>query len=302
MRQKISLVTGGAGFIGSHLVDRLLQLDHRVIVIDNESSDGHDDYYWNEACRNHKIDICDFGAMRHIFQFHKIDYVYHLAAKVSVQESVEFPLQTFITNALGTANVLELSRVFGVERFIYSSTSAVYGETNPVPSVEDMKEDPLNTYAIGKMSGEQLVRSYNHLYGMKTATFRYTNVYGNRSRHTGTYAPVVTRFIDRQRAGEPLLIFGDGEQRRDFIHVSDVVAANAAVSYTNLDSWGEIYNIGYGKNWSINELAERISPNVEYLPPREGEMRETLADISKAKRNLTWKPKVDMMDWISTKV
>lgn len=300
--QKISLVTGGAGFIGSHLVDRLLNLNHRVIVIDNESSDGHDDYYWNGESSNHKIDICDYGAMRHIFQFHNIDYVYHLAAKVSVQESVEFPLPTFITNALGTANILELSRVFGVERFIYSSTSAVYGESNPVPSLEDMKEDPQNAYAIGKMSGEQLVRSYNRLYGMKTATFRYTNVYGNRSRHTGTYAPVVTRFIDRHREGKPLLIFGDGEQRRDFIHVSDVVSANAAISYTNLDTWGETYNIGYGKNWSINELAEKISPNVEYLPAREGEMRETLADISKVKKNLTWKPKIDMMDWISTKV
>lgn len=299
---KVSLVTGGAGFIGSHLVDQLLVLGHTVIVIDNETSDGHDKYYWREGTKNYKIDVCDYGALRHIFQFHKIDYVYHLAAKVSVQESVELPLQTFITNALGTANILELSRVFGVEKFIYSSTSAVYGESNPVPSIESMKEDPLNTYAIGKLSGEQLVRSYNHLYGMKTVTFRYTNVYGDRSRHTGSYAPVVTRFLDRKWEGKPSIIFGDGEQRRDFIHVSDVVNANALVSFTEMDSWGETYNIGYGKNWSINELAKAIPNDIEYQPAREGEMRETLADISKAKRDLTWKPKVDIMEWLVSKV
>lgn len=298
----VSLITGGAGFIGSTLADKLLSMGHKVIVIDNECSDGHDEYYWNDACENHKIDICDYGRLRHIFQFHKINYVYHLAAKVSVQESVELPLPTFITNALGTANILELSRVFGVDKFIYSSTSAVYGESNPVPSVEDMKEDPLNTYAIGKLSGEHLVRSYHHLYGMKTTCFRYTNVYGDRSRHTGAYAPVVTRFIDMKREGKPVTIFGDGEQRRDFIHVSDVVNANTAISYTELDSWGQVFNIGYGKNWSINELAKAITDDIQYAPERSGEMRETLADITKAQNSFIWKPRVNIMDWIRTKV
>lgn len=297
---KKCLVTGGAGFIGSHIVDRLLLLGHEVTVIDNESSDGHDQYYWNESAKNLKLDICNFEEIRR--HFSNVDVVYHLAAKVSVQESVEDPLPTFITNALGTANVLEASRRSSVERFIYSSTSAVYGETNPVPSLESMREDPLNSYAIGKLSGEQMVNSYHHLYGMNTAIFRYTNVYGDRSRHTGSYAPVVTRFLDRFMEKKPLLIFGDGEQRRDFIHVSDVVSANIFFSYGTPDEWGETYNIGYGKNWSINELAASISDNVEYKPARDGEMRETLADVTKAKHGLTWKPKVDIMDWLRSKV
>lgn len=297
---KRALVTGGAGFIGSHLVDRLIDIGMDVIVIDNESSDGHDDYYWNPLAKNKKLDICDFDSIESLFS--GIDIVYHLAAKVSVQESVEDPLPTFITNAVGTANVLEAARRHSVGRFVYSCTSAVYGEANPVPSLESMREDPLNTYAIGKLSGEQLVRSYHILYGMKTVTFRYTNVYGDRSRHTGNYAPVVTRFLDRKAEGKPLLIFGDGEQRRDFIHVDDVVNANASISYMELDQWGESYNIGYGKNWSINELAESISSDIEYGPARSGEMRETLADISKATHSLTWKPKIDIMDWIGTKV
>lgn len=294
------LVTGGAGFIGSNIVDRLLELGHQVVVIDNETSDGHDRYYWNGRAENHKVDICDYASIKHLFR--KVDMVYHLAAKVSVQESVDDPLPTFLTNAVGTANVLEAARRSCIKRFIYSSTSAVYGEKNAVPSLESMREDPLNTYAIGKLSGEHLVASYYHLYGMETSIFRYTNVYGERSRHTGTYAPVVTRFIDAKQADTNLTIFGDGEQRRDFVHVSDVVAANVFFSYGEPDSWGEVYNIGYGKNWSINELAAAVSDNVKYEPARPGEMRETLADIVKARHHLTWRPKVDIMDWIRTKV
>jgi len=295
-----ALVTGGAGFIGSHLTDRLLSLGYDVTVIDNESSDGHDKYYWNPLADNHKVNICDFDVIHPLFK--GVSVVYHLAAKVSVQESVEDPLPTFMTNAVGTANVLEAARRHSVEKFVYSSTSAVYGESNPVPSQEDMREDPLNTYGIGKLSGEQLVRSYCNIYGMKTVTFRYTNVYGDRSRHTGTYAPVITRFLDRKSKRQPLLIFGDGEQRRDFVHVEDVVNANASIAHMELESWGNTYNIGYGKNWSINELAQAISSEIEYHPARDGEMRETLADVTRANHDLTWSPNIDMMDWISSKV
>ena len=171
---KTSLVTGGAGFIGSHIVDRLLDLGHRVIVIDNESSDGHDDYYWNSQCENHKVDIRDFSAIAPLFQ--GVDYVFHLAAKASVQASVDDPLPTISTQVMGTANVLEAARLAGCEKLVYSSTSACYGNKNPIPNNETMREDPLNAYAIGKLSGEQLVRAYYHLYGLKTVAFRYTNV------------------------------------------------------------------------------------------------------------------------------
>ena len=196
---KKSLVTGGAGFIGSHLVDRLVGLGHEVIVIDNESSEGHDQYHWNSKSQNHKVDIRNFADIAPLFQ--GVDYVYHLAAKASVQASVDNPLPTISTQVMGTANVLEAARLAGVEKFVYSSTSACYGNRNPIPNVETMREDPLNAYAIGKLSGEQLVRAYYGLYGMKTVAFRYTNVYGERARHVGTYAPAVSKFLKMRRDG-----------------------------------------------------------------------------------------------------
>lgn len=297
---KTSLVTGGAGFIGSHIVDRLLSLDHKVIVIDNESSDGHDDYYWNSRCENHKVDIRDFSAIAPLFL--GVDYVYHLAAKASVQASVDNPLPTVSTQVMGTANVLEAARLAGCEKFVYSSTSACYGNKNPIPNIETMREDPLNAYAIGKLCGEQLVRAYYHLYGLKTVAFRYTNIYGERARHVGTYAPVVSKFLKSRNEGQPLTIFGDGEQRRDFLHVSDVVSANCNISFMELDQWGETFNIGFGKNWSIQELADTISEDQVHLSARPGEMRETLADIGKAKAELMWKPKLEVTDWINRQI
>ena len=297
-----SLVTGGAGFIGSHIVDRLLTLGHEVVVIDNESSDGHDEYHWNRSgqVQNHKSDIRDYDAIKHLFG--GVNNVFHLAAKASVQASVDNPLPTIATQVMGTANVLEASRQAGVNKFVYSSTSACYGNNNPIPNVETMREDPLNAYAIGKLSGEQLVRAYYHLYGMKTVAFRYTNVYGERARHVGTYAPCVSKFIKMRAEGDGITIFGDGLQRRDFIHVSDVVSANCCITYEELDQWGETYNIGYGKNWSIQEIADAVSEEQIHLSARPGEMRETLADIRKAKAELTWKPKIDIMDWIRTQI
>lgn len=298
--KKKSLVTGGAGFIGSHLVDKLLELGHEVIVIDNESSDGHNDYYWNPRSKNYYIDICNFDKISPLFR--DVNYVYHLAAKASVQASIDNPLPTISTQVIGTANVLEAARLSRVEKFVYSSTSACYGNKNPIPNVETMREDPMNAYAIGKLSGEQMVKSYYHLHGMKTIAFRYTNVYGERARDVGVYAPVVSKFLKLYRKNKNLTIFGDGNQRRDFVHVSDVVSANASISFSELDQWGEVYNIGFGGNWSIKEIADKISPNQIYLTERPGEMKETLADISKANLELNWKPKVNIMDWIDTQL
>jgi len=293
---KTCLVTGGAGFIGSHIVDRLIELGHKVIVIDNESSDGHDKYYWNPKAKNYKFDIQNFSDIVPLFC--GVDHVFHLAAKVSVQESFETPIPTFLTNAVGTANVLEASRIGGVKSFVYSSTSSVYGNDNAVPSTEDMKEDPLNTYAIGKLSGEQLCKSYTNLYGLPTIIFRYTNVYGERSRHAGGYAPVISRFLNQLSEGDPLTIFGSGEQRRDFIHVHDVVNANVLATFQNIEKYGEVYNIGYGENYSIQQLADLVCEEQIHLEARSGEMKETLADITKARRDLTWKPKINILDWL----
>lgn len=295
-----SLVTGGAGFIGSHIVDKLLSLGHQVVVIDNESSDGHDEYYWNDNAINYHFDIRDYDSIAPCFA--GVNNVYHLAAKASVQASIDDPLTTMSTQVMGTANVLEAARHHGVEKFIYSSTSACYGNNNPIPNNETMREDPLNAYAIGKLSGEQLVKAYYNLYGMKTVAFRYTNVYGERARHVGTYAPAVSKFLKMRAEGDALTIFGDGKQRRDFIHVSDVVNANCLISFTELDRWGETFNIGFGENWSIQELADQVSEKQIHLSARPGEMRETLADIGKAKAELTWKPKLRVTDWINSKI
>jgi len=295
---KRSLVTGGAGFIGSHIVDRLLDIGHEVIVIDNESSDGHDLYYWNERCLNVKADITKLSDI--VTLFNGVDYVFHLAAKASVQASVDNPIPTMTTQVMGTLNVLESSRLNGVKKLMYSSTSAAYGNLNPIPNVETMREDPLNPYAIGKLCGEQLVRAYYHLYGLKTVSFRYTNVYGERARHVGTYAPVISKFLKAREIGDPLIIFGDGGQRRDFIHVSDVVNANTSLCHMELDEWGQTFNIGYGQNYSVQEIADMICNHQVHQDGRPGEMRETLANINKARECLNWKPKVNVKDWIST--
>lgn len=296
-----SLVTGGAGFIGSHIVDRLLSLGHEVIVLDNESSEGHDIYHWNDKSQNYKVDIRDYDVIEPYFK--GVNYVFHLAAKASVQKSVDDPLPTISTQVMGTANVLEASRQAGVKRFMYSSTSACYGNKNPIPNVETMREDPLNGYAIGKLCGEQLVRAYYHLYGMKTVSFRYTNIYGERARHVGTYAPAVSKFIKMRENGDAITIFGDGLQKRDFLHVSDVVEANTTMINQDLEQWGETFNLGYGSNWSIQEIADTISPDDQiHMDARPGEMRETLADISKIKEQTRWYPKVDLMDWIEGKL
>lgn len=300
MNKKKALVTGGAGFIGSHIVDRLLDIGHKVVVIDNQSSDGHDNYYWNDKCENYKYDICDFQKIAPLFQ--GVDYVFHLAARASVQSSIDNPIPTIQTQVLGTINVLEASRLHGIEKLVYSSTSAVYGNENKIPNKEIMRENPLNPYAIGKLSGEQLVKSYYNLYGLKTVAFRYTNVYGERARHVGTYAPVISKFLKLKLQNEHLTIFGDGKQKRDFIHVSDVVNANISITHTELNSWGDVYNIGYGENFSIQEIADFISSKQIYFKEKPGEMKETLADISKAKENLTWKPKISVLDWIRSQI
>ena len=302
LRKKVSLVTGGAGFIGSHIVDRLLALDHKVIVIDNESSDGHDQYHWNPKARNYKYDICDFAKIVPLFA--GVDYVFHLAAKVSVQESYEDPIPTFSVNSMGTANVLEASRISNVGLVIYSSTSSVYGNAVECPISEDCKEDPLNTYSIGKLSGEQLCRSYYNLYGLKSVIFRYANVYGERSRHMGSYAPVVTKFLNQQKAQLPLTIYGSGRQKRDFIHVNDVVNVNVLPTFQNLDEYAVPYNIGSGSSFTIQEIADRIMISDEHIHMdyRPGEMRDNLLDISRVQEHLTWKPKVDIMDWIDSQM
>jgi UDP-glucose 4-epimerase len=292
-----ALVTGGAGFIGSNLVDRLISDGHEVTVIDNESADSDQEFYWNPKARNYKYDVRDYVMVRRLYQGQ--DVVFHLAAEARIQPSIEDPLKAFENNIIGTATVLECARVCRVKRVIYSSTSAAYGIASTPPLSETMPTDCLNPYSVSKVAGEEICRMYARLYGMETVTFRYFNVYGERQPLCGQYAPVIGIFLRQKAAGEAMTIVGDGTQRRDFIYVGDVVQANIMAAQASSLSWGEVYNIGTGRNYSVNEVAALIGGTTVFLSPRIAESKLSLSDISKAIREIGWKPKVRLEDWIS---
>jgi len=292
-----SLVTGGAGFIGSNLVDELVKLGHDVIVIDNEYSDAHDHFYWNHSTRNYKFDIRDYENTRPLYD--GVDYVFHIAAEARIQPAILNPIGAISINSVGTCTVLQCAREAGVKKFMYSSTSAGYG-MNEQPNVETQPDDCLNPYSVSKIAGEKLCKMYTDLYGLKTIVFRYFNVFGERAPRKGQYAPVTGIFLRQKAAGEPLTIVGDGEQRRDYIYVKDVANANvmAAISNPDDDAYGQVYNVGSGKNYSVNEIASFISDDTINIPPRVGEARNSLADIDKIKKTFAWKPEVDVETWI----
>lgn len=300
-----SIVTGGAGFIGSHIVDKLIELGHEVIVIDNESAIAHEQFYYNEKAAYHKIDIADYPGTRHLYE--GVDYVFHLAAESRIQPAIANPLLCVNTNVYGTSVVLQCARESGVRKVIYSSTSSAYGLKNSLPLEEDMPNDCLNPYSVAKVAGEEMCKMYTNLFGLKTIILRYFNVYGPREPTKGQYAPVVGLFLRQMKAGEPLTIVGDGEQRRDFTHVVDVVDANIkAMNYTAetfmKDMHGTIFNVGTGKNYSVNELASMISNNTKTLPPRPAESKETLANNLKIKALFGWSPSKDFKDYVKENV
>jgi UDP-glucose 4-epimerase len=283
------LVTGGSGFIGSHLVDRLIELGHDVISLDikpklNPKAAGR---LVNINDRSHTVDT-----------YKDVEYVFHVAGQARVQPSIHNPQDSIVNNVNATAKVLQLSREAGVKRVIYSMTSSVYGAHQP-PHTEDMCPQPLSPYAVSKLAGEQLCKVYSQLYGLETASLRYFNVYGPRESDFGQYTTVVKKFLEQRESGQPLTIVGDGEQRRDFTHVFDIVEANIAAMNCQSELKGEIFNIGAGHNYSVNEVATLISNSHEHLPARLGEARETLANNSKARSLLGWAPKLKLEDYIS---
>ena len=293
-----SLVTGGAGFIGSNLVDRLLELGHEVVVIDNEYSDAHEQFYWNPKAQNYKYDIRDYENTRQLYD--GVDYVFHIAAEARIQPAILNPIEAVSINSVGTCTVLQCAREAGVKRVVYSSTSSGYG-MNQSPNVETQSDDCLNPYSVSKVNGEKLCKMYTSLYGLPTILFRYFNVYGERQPLKGQYAPVVGIFLRQRAVGEPLTIVGDGNQRRDFTHVRDVVQANilAATKEVDSDVFGQLYNVGTGNNYSINQIARMISDNTINIAPRPGESRVTLANNQKLRRTFGWEPTVKLEDWIN---
>ena len=287
------VVFGGAGFIGSNLVDELMVNGHEVTVVDNFSEGRIENLErWRGDSRIEVIrgDIRDFDLCRRAAD-HK-EWCFHLAAMSRIQPSITNPLDAVTANYLGTANVLEACRQGGVKRVVYSASSSAYGLKNPIPNVEDMPTDCLNPYSLTKKGGEELCKLYTDLYGLSTCALRYFNVYGPRHQEEGTYATVIAIFRKQRRLGQKLTVVGDGEQRRDFTFVGDVVRANMLAAM-NREVTGLI-NIGCNKNYSINELARLVGGETVNIPPRPAEARVTLADNTRARELLGWKPEIGL--------
>lgn len=293
--KKTSLVTGGMGFIGSHIVDKLHDLGHNVIVIDDMSATENEEFYRNEKSINIVKDISKDDCSEY---FKKVDYVFHLAARSRIQPTIGNPNECFEVNVVGTQRVLEWSRINSVKRVIYSGTSSLYGHQNTIPFQPNMPSDCLNPYSMSKWMGEQVCKLYSQLYGVRSTVLRYFNVYGPREPVRGKYAPVIGLFKRQKSEGKPLSIVGTGEQKRDFTYIDDVVRANIlAVDLSNSHSF-DIYNVGTGVNFSINQIAKIIGGPSENIPARPAEVLETLADISLTKRDLNWCPEVNLPDAI----
>lgn len=294
-----ALVTGGAGFIGSNLVDQLINKGWEVVCIDNESADSNDCFYYNDSANNYNLDICDYASTRPLYD--GVNVVFHLAADSRIQPTLINPIGATQNNFVGTCTVLQCAREASVDRVIYSSTSSGYGN-NYAPNVETQSDDCLNPYSVSKIAAEKLCHMYNSLWGLKTISLRYFNVYGNRQPTKGQYGTVIGIFARMRDAGEPLTIVGDGEQRRDFTNVLDVVNANYLAATASLESedFGQVYNIGADINYSINEIAKIFNHKSIHISPRPGEARETLADITKAKKTFHYNPTIELEDWIKT--
>jgi len=302
MQIKTAIVTGGCGFIGSHLVDKLVSMNIETTVIDNLSATSNERFYYNDFAKYHNIDVCDHESLEPIFE-RNIDIVFHLAAESRIGPTIINPSKAVKTNILGTQNILELSKKYNIKKIVYSSTSAYYGLKNTPPLSEDMERDCLNPYTLTKIAGEDLCVLYNNFYELPTISLRYFNVYGDRSPTSGPYAPVLGLFIDAFNNKKPMTIVGDGSQSRDFIHVNDIVEANIFAAITeNKKTFGQIFNVGSGKNYSIISIAKMIGGDYNFIDPRPGEAKDTLSNNEKIYNLLGWKPSKDIIDYIKEKI
>lgn len=290
------IVTGGAGFIGSNLVDLLIDEGHDIDVIDNFSSGKKENC--NEKAKYHNIDISDqsnYDELKKILA--KSDGVFHLAALPRVQESIDNPLHFEKNNTLSTINILKACADMNVKRLVYSASSSAYGNTINLPSKEEDPIDPISPYAMQKYYGEVACRMFANVYGIETVSLRYFNVYGERQSLEGAYALVMCVFARQRLNNEPMTIRGDGEQRRDFTHVKDIARANLLAMTSEKVGDGEVINIGNADNRSVNQIAAMIGgPTVTVDPVVEP--RETLANNSKAKNLLGWSPSVIIEEWV----
>lgn len=291
------LVTGGAGFIGSHLVGRLLKDGHDITVIDNFST-GRPENLAHQKNNNRltiiEADIADFEKIMPYFK--DIDIVFHIAALADIVPSIVMPLGYYKSNVTGTINVAEACRLCRVKKIIYAASSSCYGIPDVYPASETAPIHPKYPYALTKFLGEQIMLHWGQVYKLAVISLRLFNVYGPRSRTSGTYGAVFGVFLAQKLKNKPFTVVGDGTQTRDFVFVDDVV--NAFVSAAESDCQNEIMNVGSGRTYSINSLVEILGGDVVYIPKRPGEPDCTWADISKIKNNLDWEPKITFVEGI----
>jgi UDP-glucose 4-epimerase len=290
MTAPIAIVTGGAGFIGSHVVDLLIEEGYHVRVIDNmvggrEANLSH--HLDGGKLETHIMDIRSISPDSEIFQGAK--YVFHFAGIGDIVPSIEQPLEYMSVNAQGTVQVLEAARVAGVEKFVYAASSSCYGLAN-TPTTEDHPIDTKYPYALSKFQGEQAALHWNHVYGLPVNSVRIFNAYGTRSRTSGAYGAVFGVFLRQKLSQQPFTVVGDGSQTRDFLYVTDVAKAFYAAATT--EAAGDVFNLGAGNPQSVNRLVELLGGDVVYIPKRPGEPDCTWANIEKITTTLDWKPQV----------
>lgn len=291
------LVTGGAGFIGSHIVNALIDRGDEVICIDDCSAPENENFRWNKSSKNLTYDIRS-SYSRSLYK--GVDVVFHLAARSRIQPTVDNPSESFSVNVIGTQTVLEYARLAGVKRVVYSGSSSYYGNVNTPPFKETMGPGCATPYSLSKWQGEQICELYTKLYGLSTISLRYFNVYGPHEPLKGEYAPVMGLFKKQHKHGLPMTVVGNGEQRRDFTYIDDVVEANLIAA--DKHKICGIVNIGTGQNHSINDITKMIggiNPHVSFHPERIGETRVTLADVRRAREELGWVSKTYLTNVIN---
>lgn len=296
------LVTGGAGFIGSHIVERLLADGHTVEVIDNLSLTNNFPFFCTSKNVNYNIlNIKDYAKIARLFK--GIDIVFHLASETSVTNSFEEPGKTCSTNIIGTCNVLQAAKEFHIKRVVFSSTSACYGVLPP-PHTENSSVKGLSPYSISKITCEQFTNLFFQTWNLPIINLRYFNVYGERMPMTGQYAPVIGCFLKQKKAGKKITVVGDGSQIRDFVYVKDVVEANIKAAFTeNIKCLGETFNVGTGTGYTILQIAKFFTNNdvtkIKFLPPRAGEVRSSISCNKKVKTLLKFQTQNNLFDWLN---
>jgi UDP-glucose 4-epimerase len=290
------LVTGAAGFIGSHLIDLLLQEGHEIIALDDlstgrmsnlDQAGKNKNFSWVQADISDPVTIQDLPA---------VDWVFHIAGRADLVPSIEKPDEYFKVNVSGTFLALEYARKMSVKRFIYTASSTCYGVVEKVPTPEDYPCVPRHPYGLTKYLGEQLVMHWAQVYGLPAVSLRLFNVYGPRSRTTGTYGAVFGVFLKQKLAGKPFTVVGDGTQTRDFTYVTDI--AQAFLAAANSDISAEIFNVGSDDTYSVNRLVELLGGEKIFIPKRPGEPDCTFADIRKIKTTLGWMPKISFEEGV----